>query len=91
MARVKVVIGFLILAAMLKYLSNVDVVLQWNLLTRERFLALWVVLFALPGLYLLGLVRMEGVKPEQNLGTGRLLVATLLLGLSISFIPGMFA
>ncbi len=90
MARVKVVMGFLILAAMLKYLSNVDVVLQWNLLTRERFLALWVVLFALPGLYLLGLVRMEGVKPEQNLGTGRLLVATLLLGLSISFIPGMF-
>lgn len=90
MARVKVVMGFLILAAMLKYLSNVDVVLQWNLLTRERFLALWVVLFALPGLYLLGLVRMEGVKADQNLGTGRLLVAVLLLGSAISFIPGMF-
>ncbi len=90
MARVKVVMGFLILAAMLKYLSNVDVVLQWNLLTRERFLAFWVVLFALPGLYLLGLVRMEGVKADQNLGTGRLLVAVLLLGSAISFIPGMF-
>lgn len=90
MARVKVVMGFLILAAMLKYLSNVDAVMQWDLLTRERFLALWVVLFALPGLYLLGLVRMEGVKADQNLGTGRLLVAVLLLGSAISFIPGMF-
>ncbi len=39
MARVKVVLGFVILAAMLKYLSNVDAVLQWNVLTRERFLA----------------------------------------------------
>jgi thiol:disulfide interchange protein len=90
MARVKVVMGFLILAAMLKYMSNVDVVMQWDLLTRERFLALWVVLFALPGLYLLGLLRMEGVKPDQNLGTGRLLVAVLFLGVAISFIPGMF-
>lgn len=90
MARVKVVMGFLILAAMLKYLSNVDVVMQWDLLTRERFLALWVVLFALPGLYLLGLLRMEGIKADQNLGTGRLLVAVLFLGIAISFIPGMF-
>ena len=90
MARVKVVMGFLILAAMLKYMSNVDVVMQWDLLTRERFLAFWVVLFALPGLYLLGLLRMEGVKADQNVGTGRLLVAVLFLGVAISFIPGMF-
>ncbi|MCL4854549.1 MAG: redoxin, partial [Bryobacteraceae bacterium] len=47
LARVKVVLGFIILAAMLKYISNVDQVLQWNLLTRERFLSAWVVLFAL--------------------------------------------
>ena len=90
MARVKVVMGFLILAAMLKYLSNVDAVLQWNLLTRERFLALWVVLFALPGLYLLGFLRMEGIKLDQYVGTGRLLIGTLFLGAAISFIPGMF-
>jgi thiol:disulfide interchange protein DsbD len=90
MARVKIVMGFLILAAMFKYLSNVDAVMQWELLSRERFLAIWVVLFTLPGLYLLGLLPMEGVKRDQNLGVGRLLVATILLASAISFIPGMF-
>jgi thiol:disulfide interchange protein DsbD len=90
MSRLKVVLGFVILAAMLKYLSNVDLVLGWGLLTRERFLALWVVLFALPGLYLLGLVPMEGVRRDEEVKTGRLLAAALLLGFALSLIPGMF-
>ena len=62
--RVKIVMGFCVLALMFKYLANVDVVLGWNLLTRERFLAAWFVLFTLPGLYLLGFLRLEGIKPE---------------------------
>jgi thiol:disulfide interchange protein len=90
MARVKVVMGFLILAAMLKYLSNIDMVLQWNFLTRERFLAAWVVLFALPGLYLLGFLRMEGIKRDEEVGVVRLLIATLFLTFAFSLIPGMF-
>ena len=90
LARVKVVLGFLILAAMFKYLSNVDQVMQWNLLTRERFLAAWVVLFSLAGLYLLGFLRMEGVKPGDQLGVGRLLAGALLLVFALSLIPGMF-
>ncbi len=90
MGRLKVVLGFLILAATLKYLSNVDQVMQWNLLTRERFLALWVVLFALPGLYLLGLVPMEGVRRDEELKPGRLLAAVLFLGFALSLLPGMF-
>src|SRR6185295_12066717 len=73
LARVKVVMGFVILAAMLKYLSSLDQVLQWNLLTRERFLAAWIVLFAMAGLYLLGFVRLEGIKAEESMGLGRLL------------------
>jgi thiol:disulfide interchange protein len=89
LARVKIVMGFIILAAMLKYLSNVDVVLQWNLLTRERFLAAWVVLFALPGLYLLGLLRLEGVQKDEAVGLGRLLAGTAFLIFSISLAPGM--
>ncbi len=62
LARVKVVMGFIIVAAALKYLASIDQVLQWNFLTRDRFLAAWVVLFAMAGLYLLGFVRLEGVK-----------------------------
>jgi thiol:disulfide interchange protein DsbD len=89
LARVKIVLGFLILAAMFKYLSNVDQVMQWNLLTRERFLACWVVLFGLAGLYLLGLLRLEGVKAEDRLGVGRLLVAAFFLVFAVSLVPGM--
>jgi thiol:disulfide interchange protein DsbD len=89
LARVKIVLGFLILAAMFKYLSNVDQVMQWNLLTRERFLACWVILFGLAGLYLLGALRMEGVKAEDKLGVGRLLVAAFFLVFAVSLIPGM--
>ena len=90
MARVKVVLGFVILAAMLKYLSNVDQVLQTNLLTREIYLAAWLVLFALTGLYLLGYLRMEGIKADDRLGVGRLLVAVVFLTFAVSLIPGMF-
>ena len=75
MVRVKIVLGFVVLAVMLKYLSNVDQVLQTNLLSRERFLAAWIVLFALPGAYLLGLLPMEGIRKDETLGVGRALVA----------------
>jgi thiol:disulfide interchange protein DsbD len=90
LARVKVVLGFIILAAALKYLSSVDQVLQWDVLTRERFLAAWVVLFALPGLYLLGFLRMEGIKSDETLGVGRMLAGAAFLIFSFSLIPGMF-
>ena len=90
LARVKVVLGFVILAAMFKYMSNVDQVLQWNLLTRERFLASWVILFGLAGLYLLGFLRMEGVKPDDSLGVGRLLTGAFFLVFAVSLVPGMF-
>lgn len=90
LARVKVVMGFVLLALMLKYLSNIDQVLQWGAMTRARFLAGWVVLFALPGLYLLGLLRLEGVEPGERLGIGRLLVASAFLIFSFTLLPGMF-
>jgi len=90
MVRVKVVLGFVILAAAIKYLSNIDQVLQLGWITRERFLAAWVVLFALPGLYLLGLLRLEGIRPEEHLGVARTLVAAAFLIFSLSLVPGMF-
>jgi thiol:disulfide interchange protein DsbD len=88
--RVKTVLGFVVLAVMFKYLSNIDQVMQWGVLTRERFLAVWVVLFAMPGLYLLGLLRMEGIKPDEHVGTGRALTASAFLIFALSLVPGMF-
>jgi thiol-disulfide isomerase/thioredoxin len=84
------VMGFVILAAMLKYLSSLDQVLQWNLLTRERFLAAWIVLFSMAGLYLLGYVRLEGIKPDEPMGLGRLLTGMTFVIFAISLTPGMF-
>src|SRR6185437_2465336 len=90
LARVKVVMGFVLLAAMLKYASNIDQVLQLGWITRERFLAGWFVLFALAGLYLLGLLKLEGNDDGGHLGIGRLLTASVLLIFAFSLLPGMF-
>jgi thiol:disulfide interchange protein DsbD len=87
--RVKVVMGFVILAASLKYLSSLDQAMQWGFLTRERFLAIWIVLFAMTGLYLLGFVRLEGIQPDQPLGLGRLLLGMAFLVFAVSLAPGM--
>jgi thiol:disulfide interchange protein DsbD len=89
LARVKVVMGFVILAASLHYLSSLDQVLQWGFLTRERFLAAWIVLFGMAGLYLLGLVRLEGVRADENMGLGRLLAGMAFLMFAVSLWPGM--
>ncbi len=88
--RVKVVLGFVVLAIALKYLSSADQVLQTNLISRELYLACWIVLFALPGLYLLGFLRLEGIKPDDHLGVGRMLIGALFLIFSISLLPGLF-
>jgi|SRR5579871_354874 len=90
LARVKVVMGFVILAIMFKYLASIDAVLQWNVLTRERFLALWVVLFAMAGLYLLGFVRLEGIAKDESLGLWRLIIGMAFVAFAISLVPGMF-
>jgi thiol:disulfide interchange protein len=90
MTRVKIVLGFIVLAVMLKYLSNIDQVLQSHWLSRERFLSTWIVLFALPGLYLLGLLRLEGIKKDEPLGVGRTLLAAAFLIFAITLVPGLF-
>jgi thiol:disulfide interchange protein DsbD len=90
LARVKVVMGFLVLAFMLKYLYSLDAVLQTGLLTRERFLAFAVVLLAMAGFYLLGFVRLPGVSAEAELGVTRLLIGMLFVVAGLSLVPGMF-
>jgi thiol:disulfide interchange protein DsbD len=90
MERVKVVMGLVILAVMVKYLSAIDQVMQWGVLTRERFLAAWVVLFAMAGCYLLGWLRLHGSEPGETVGTTRLAVGALFFIFAVSLIPGMF-
>lgn len=90
LSRVKVVMGFLVLAAMLKYLYSLDAVLQTGFLTRERFLAAWVVLFAMAGFYLLGFVRLPGISRDSELGVTRLLIGLCLVVFGLSLVPGMF-
>lgn len=90
LARVKVVMGFVILAAMLKYVSSIDQVLQWGFLTRERFLAAWVVLFGIAGFYLLGFVRLEGINKDEPMGLGRLLSGMAFVIFALTLVPGMF-
>jgi len=89
MARVKVVMGFVILAASLKYAEAVDQTAGWGFLTRGRFLAAWIVLFAMAGLYLLGFVRLEGIKPDEPMGIWRLLIGMAFLMFALSLAPGM--
>ena len=90
LARVKTVMGFVLLAAMLKYASNIDQVLQLGWISRERFLAAWFVFFALAGLYLLGLLKLEGVESDDRLGIGRLIAASAFLIFAFTLLPGMF-
>lgn len=90
LSRVKVVMGFFVLAAMFKYLYSLDAVLQTGLLTRERFLAAWIVIFATAGLYLLGHVRLPGVSNEGEMGVGRLLCGLAFVVFGVSLLPGMF-
>jgi thiol:disulfide interchange protein len=90
MSRVKVVMGFVILAASLKYFEAVDLAVGWGLLTRARFLSAWIVLFAMAGLYLLGFVRLEGIKPDETMGMWRLMIGMAFLVFALSLIPGMF-
>ncbi len=82
--------GIVIVAIGLKYLGNVDQVFGWGFLTRERFLAIWIVLFAAAGLYLWGIIRLADDGPMQGIGLVRLGIGGALLALAITLIPGMF-
>jgi thiol:disulfide interchange protein DsbD len=89
LSRTKRTMAFLILAAAFKYLSNVDMMYQFEILTRERFLAVWAVLFGLCGLYTLGMLRLPDEADEPP-GVGRLSVGMAFLALALSLLPGMF-
>ena len=87
---VKVVMGFLELAAALKFLSNVDLVWQWGILSREVFIAGWIAIFLLCGLYLLGKIRLPHDSPLDAIGPLRLLASSGCLAFGLYLMTGLF-
>ncbi|AMM50298.1 thiol:disulfide interchange protein DsbD [Rufibacter sp. DG15C] len=87
---VKVCLGFIELALALKFLSVADQVYHWRLLDREVYLALWIVIFALMGVYLLGKLKFSHDSDLPFLGVPRLLLAIATFSFVVYLIPGMF-
>ena len=90
MAMSKRVVGIVVLAVGLKFFGNVDRMFGWEMLSRERFLAIWIVLFAGAALYLWGVLRHRDDGPSEGVGLVRLGAGTLFMTLAISLMPGMF-
>jgi len=87
---VKVVFAFLELAFGLKFLQQADLYCDWGLLPRDIYLALWIVIFAMLGFYLLGKLRFKGDDPVEHIGTGRLMIAIIDLAFVVYMIPGLW-
>lgn len=87
---VKVVLGFLELAFAFKFLSMIDLVLEWHFLTRELFLAIWIAIFGTLGLYLLGKIKLPHDSPLDHISVGRLSMAILTIAFTFYLIPGLW-
>lgn len=87
---VKVFLGFLELAFAFKFLSNADLVLQLHLLEREVFIAIWIAVFGVLSLYLLGKIKLPHDSPLSHISVGRLSLALLTLSFTIYLIPGLW-
>ncbi len=87
---VKVVLAFLLLAFSFKFLSVADSVAQWNVLTRETFLAVWITIFALMGFYLLGKIKFHHDSDLPYVSVPRLLLSIFVFSFALYMIPGMW-
>ena len=87
---VKVVLGFVEIALGLKFLSTADQTYHWHILDREVYLAIWIVCFALLGLYLLGKIRFKNDTPLEYLSVGRLALVIADFAFVVYLLPGMW-
>jgi thiol:disulfide interchange protein DsbD len=87
---VKVVMGFLELGAAFKFLSNVDLVWEWNTVSRNVVLAGWIAIAIITTIYLLGKLQLPHDTPITKIGVARMLSATFFLGLAFYFLTGLF-
>lgn len=87
---VKVVMGFVELAAAFKFLSNVDLVWGWNTVSRNVILSGWIAIAIVTAIYLLGKFQLPFDTPVKNLGVMRMLLSVFFLGLAFYFLTGLF-
>lgn len=87
---VKVVLGFIEVALGFKFLSTADQTYHWHLLDREVYLAIWIVVFSLLGLYLLGKIRFRHDSPVEYVSVKRLTLSIVVLSFVVYLIPGMW-
>lgn len=87
---IKVTLGFLELAFALKFLSVADLAYGWRILDRETFLALWIVLFALLGFYLLGKIKFPHDDDDTKVSVPRFFLALASLAFAVYMVPGLW-
>lgn len=87
---IKVVFAFVLMAFAVKFLYNVDAYFGWGIITRLGFLAIWITLVVLLGLYFLGVIRTNHDSPVDGIGWGRMLAAIVCFAFAFYLIPGLF-
>ncbi len=87
---VKVVLGFLELALAFKFLSNADLVLDLHILERESFIAIWIIVFGLLTMYLLGKLKLSHDSDLKHVSVGRLFMAIITGAFTVYMIPGLW-
>lgn len=87
---VKVTLGFIEVAFALKFLSVADLAYGWRLLDRETFIALWIVIFALLGIYLLGKIKFKHDDENERVGVTRFFLAMISLAFAVYMVPGLW-
>ncbi len=87
---IKVVLGFIMLAFSMKFLMTIDSVYSLGILSRDLFLAIWIVLFSLLGLYLMGKIRFQHDSDIKSIGVFRLFLIIAVFSFVIYLIPGLF-
>ena len=87
---VKVFLGFVEIAFAFKFLSTADTTMQWHLLEREVFLAIWIAVFGTLTFYMFGKIRLPHDSPVEKLSVGRSMMGTFVLAFTIYLIPGLW-
>ncbi len=94
MTTIKVVLGFIELAFALKFLSVADLAYGWHIMDRETFLSLWIVIFGMLGLYLIGILKFQedtiGGEPNKPMPVLCIMMGMISIAFSIYMLPGLW-